>query len=67
MYACNCNNRKGTGLFSGYQAFWIVVVIAIVIIWVHCGLGGWGGCGGNNIGCGCENECDNPCCNPCGC
>ena len=32
MYSC-CN-RKGPGIFAGYQAFWIIVVIAIVIIWV---------------------------------
>lgn len=57
MYACNCN-KKGTGIFAGYQAFWIIVVIAIVIIWVHCG-SGFGGGGNNN--CCCDNDCDNPC------
>ena len=37
MMGCNCNNRGG--FFEGYEAFWIIVVIAIVIIWVHylCG------------------------------
>ena len=68
MYACNCcNNRRGYGLFSGgYQPFWIIVVIAIVVIWIHCGCGVDGGCGcdscaepagGCGNGCGC-----NPCC-----
>ena len=48
MYACNCNNRRGGGLFSGgYQPFWIIVVIAIVVIWIHCGCGVDGGCGCN--------------------
>lgn len=63
MYGCNCNNRRGYGLFSGgYQPFWIIVVIAIVVIWIHCGCGG---CGGYGNGCVCENDCDNNCCNPC--
>lgn len=30
----NCCGGKG-GFFEGYEAFWIIVVIAIVIIWVH--------------------------------
>ena len=40
MMGCNCNNRGG--FFEGYEAFWIIVVIAIVIIWVHylCGNNG---------------------------
>lgn len=51
---CNCNRG---GFFANYQAFWIVVVIAIVIIWVHYGTNGC--CGPMN--CGCEHDC-NPCC-----
>lgn len=51
---CNCNRG---GFFANYQAFWIVVVIAIVIIWVHYGANGC--CGPMN--CGCEHDC-NPCC-----
>jgi hypothetical protein len=66
MYSC-CN-RKGPGIFAGYQAFWIIVVIAIVIIWVHYGR--WDGCRGGNCcpdnggdGCGDgSNGCMNPCC-----
>ena len=49
---CNytpCNYNRG-GFFANYQAFWIIVVIAIVIIWVHYGANGWGG---GNCGCGC--------------
>ena len=37
---CNytpCNYNRGGGFFANYQAFWIIVVIAIVIIWVHYG------------------------------
>lgn len=30
----NCCGGKG-GFFEGYEAFWIIVVIAIVIIWVQ--------------------------------
>ena len=61
---CNytpCNYNRGGGLFANYQAFWIIVVIAIVIIWVHYGANGWGGqnccCGNMN----CDHDC-NPCC-----
>lgn len=72
MYAscnnnCNSNNCCRSGFFANYQPFWIIVVVAIVIIWVHYGAGAWGGCGGgwggcnNNCNCGCENDC-NPCC-----
>ena len=67
MYSnCNsCNTCCGSrgGFFSNYQPFWIIVVIAIVIIWVHYGAGAWGGCG--NHGCGCDNGCDNN--GGCGC
>ncbi len=61
MYTCN--NNRNFGLFGGgCQTFWIAVIIALVIIWLHCGcsFGGYGGCG-----CGCDNGCDNdrnPCC-----
>lgn len=44
-----CNHNRG-GFFDGYEAFWIIVVIAIVIIWVHYT------CCGNN-GCGCYDDC----------
>ncbi len=62
---CNytpCNYNRG-GFFANYQAFWIIVVIAIVIIWVHYGANGWGGsnCGCGQMNCGCEHDC-NPCC-----
>lgn len=67
MYSCNnCNScGRGNGFFANYQPFWIIVVIAIVIIWVHYGCGAWGG----NCGCCCNNGCDNDCgCNNnCGC
>ena len=67
MYApcnnnCNCSPYNNGGFFANYQAFWIIVVIAIVVIWVHYGANGWGGgncCGRMN--CGCDNDC-NPCC-----
>ena len=71
MYA-NCNNNcncmpcnRGNGFFANYQAFWIIVVIAIVVIWVHYGANGWGGsnCCCGHMNCGCDNDC-NPC-NPC--
>ena len=52
------------GLFQNYQTFWIVVIIAIVIVWVHynawgptclggcCAEGYCGdGCGNNNCCC----------------
>lgn len=60
MYASNCNNR-GYGLFGGnYQAFWIVVVIALAIIWLNCGCS-FGGSSYGGCGCGCDNGCDNGC------
>ena len=62
---CSCNRNKGTGIFAGYQAFWIVVVIAIVIIWVHYGIG----CNGVVDSCGCSGDsgdCGN-CGGTCGC
>lgn len=68
MYSnCNSCNTCGSrgGFFSNYQPFWIIVVIAIVIIWVHYGAGAWGGCGWGNHGCGCDNGCDNN--SGCGC
>ena len=58
-----CNRNRG-GLFDGYEAFWIIVVIAIVVIWVHylsCG-NNYGGCCGNFDDCGCGNNCCNSCC-----
>ncbi len=65
MYGNNCNynpcacNRGG--FFANYQPFWIIVVIAIAVIWVHYGTNSWGGCGSMN--CGCDNDCGcNPCC-----
>lgn len=62
---CNNNNRSCMGgLFQNYQTFWIVVIIAIVIVWVHytawgptclggcCAEGYCGdGCGNNNCCC----------------
>lgn len=62
MYSC-CN-RRGPGIFAGYQAFWIIVVIAIVIIWVHYGVG-CNRCGNNNSGC--MNDCGDGCGDGCGC
>lgn len=59
MYTCN-NNRNCGGLFGGNsQAFWIAVVIAFVVIWLHCGCGFGGSCGCGD-GCGCQRE--NDCC-----
>ena len=60
---CNCNPCNRGGFFANYQAFWIIVVIAIVIIWVHYGANCWNGWGWGrgNMSCGCENDC-NPCC-----
>ncbi len=71
MYA-NCNNNcmpynyNRGGFFANYQAFWIIVVIAIVVIWVHYGANGWGNGCCAPMNCGCEHDC-NPCnpCNPC--
>lgn len=58
MYTCNNNRNCGCGLFGGNsQAFWIAVVIAFVVIWLHCGCGFGGSCGS----CGCDNGCDNGC------
>ncbi len=69
MYA-NCNNNcnynpciRNGGWFGNYQAFWIIVVIAIVVIWVHYGANSWGGGCCQPMNCGCEHDC-NPC-NPC--
>ena len=60
MFSCN-NNCRGRGFFEGYQAFWIIVVIAIVIIWVHYGVGSRNCCC-NDFGY------NNNCCNDnCGC
>ena len=42
---CNCNPCNRGGFFANYQAFWIIVVIAIVIIWVHYGANCWNGWG----------------------
>ena len=69
MYAnCNCNHNcnynpciRGGGWFANYQAFWIIVVIAIVVIWVHYGANGWGGNCCAPMNCGCDHDC-NPCC-----
>lgn len=64
---CNCNggytpcNYNRGSFFSNYQPFWIIVVIAIVVIWVHYGANAWGGNGCGNMNCGCEQDC-NPCC-----
>lgn len=69
MYAncnnnCNCMPCNRGGFFANYQAFWIIVVIAIVVIWVHYGANGWGGnCCCGSMNCGCDHDC-NPC-NPC--
>ena len=67
---CSCNNRRGFGFFQGYQSFWIIVVIAIVVIWVHYFTNN-NGCGCNNClenvqddTCGCYNNCNS--CNSCG-
>lgn len=62
MYATcnnNCNHCGGNGFFGSCQAFWIIVVIAIVVIWVHYGTYGNNCCG--QLNCGCEHNC-NPCC-----
>lgn len=56
----NCCGGKKGGLFEGYEAFWIVVILAIVIIWVQS----YGEGKNNNCGhsCGCNNNCGNVCC-----
>lgn len=56
-----CNHNRG-GLFDGYEAFWIIVVIAIVIIWVHYTCGGNNGCG---CGCNFDDCCGTNNCNSC--
>lgn len=43
-----CNNG-----FGGGNCSWIIILL--IIIWVCCGNGSWGGCGN----CGCNN---NNCC-----
>ena len=58
MMGCNCNNRGG--FFEGYETFWIIVVIAIVIIWVHYLCGNNGCCHSFDDCCG-TNNC-NSCC-----
>jgi len=58
----NCNHSMGNGFFQNYQAFWIIVVIAVVIIWVHNS--NWNRnccCGNYNNGCGCDGY-DTPAC-----
>ena len=43
---CNNYNRgQCGGIFQNYQAFWIVVVVAIVVIWVHYAGSGCPVCG----------------------
>ena len=71
MYA-NCNNNcnynpciRGGGWFANYQAFWIIVVIAIAVIWVHYGTNSWGGCGCGCGGMNCMGDHDCGSCNPC--
>ena len=67
MYAncnnhCNCNPcMRNGGWFGNYQAFWIIVVIAIVVIWVHYGISPWGGNCCPSMNCVGEHDC-NPCC-----
>ncbi len=59
----NCNR----GYDQGCQTFWIIIVVAAILIWINycmndncCG----NICGGN---CGniCGSNCGNNCCNPC--
>lgn len=54
-----CNRNRGS-LFEGYETFWIIVVIAVVVIWAHylCGCGG-------NCGCGSYDDCCTNNCSPC--
>lgn len=58
---CGCGNNGRGFFFDSCETFWIVVIIAIVIIWVHCcgsGHGGsYNGCFGNNM-----PDCGNNCC-----
>jgi len=51
-YNCCC---RRPGFFEGNETFWIIVVIAIVIIWVH--YTGSNNCQNRICGCGCNNEC----------
>jgi hypothetical protein len=51
----------GNGFFQNYQAFWIIVVIAVVIIWVHNSNWNRNCCGNYNNGCGCDGY-DTPAC-----
>ncbi len=48
-----CNNRGWNGGF-----FWIVIVVALVILWVHYATCPTMGCGEMD-GCGCNNGCFN--------
>ncbi len=55
----SCNNRN-----CWDSTFWIVVIIALVILWIqpsfknNCGCGCNDGCGeNNNCGCGCGCGC----------
>ena len=41
---CGCGNNGRGFFFDGCETFWIVVIIAIVIIWVHYYGSGHGGC-----------------------
>ena len=58
---CGCGNNGRGFFFDGCETFWIVVIIAIVIIWVHyygsCQGGCCNGCYGNNM-----PDCGNKCC-----
>ena len=57
---CGCGNNCRGFFFDGCETFWIVVIIAIVIIWVHyygSGHGCCNGCFGNNM-----PDCGNNCC-----
>lgn len=54
---CGCGNNGRGFFFDGCETFWIVVIIAIVIIWVHYYGSCQGGCYGNNM-----PDCGNNCC-----
>ena len=54
MYSCN-NNRRGTGWFDSYQSLWVIIILAIIIVWVHCSVNG-------NNNCCCNDCCNNCCC-----